>query len=209
MPSSKVTALVGTCLVIASACGRDATAPPAPAPGPDSTDPSFIRARADAPQLTVARISFWATRAEERTGALYFRSTTGDPADSTQLVRLTIPRGALARLPDGSRVGRRDSVQITMTLVDPEHMIVEMEPSGLRFSNGHPAHLDFGYEQASDDIDGDGQVDGEDQVKEAGLRLWRRETPGDPWLPVGGSKHQPHKHIDGDIEGFTQYAIAY
>lgn len=209
MASSKVTAVVGTCLVLVSACGRESTAPLPVASGPDATDPTFIHARSGAPQLTIARTSFWAVRGEERTGALYYRSTTGDPADSTQFVRLTIHRRTLAWRPDGSRIARRDSVRITITLVDPQRMIVEMQPTGLRFAPGKPARLELAYDQANGDLDGDGRVDGRDSAREAGLGLWRRETPNDPWLPITGSEHQPHRRISGAIEGFTQYAIAY
>ncbi|HEX6536794.1 MAG TPA: hypothetical protein VF041_19560 [Gemmatimonadaceae bacterium] len=168
-----------------------------------------MRSRADAPPLTSTRTSFWARRDAERVGTLYFQSVTGDPADSTELLRLTIPARALSRRPDGSRLAKHDSVRITITLVDPERLVVELEPSGLRFSSGHPARLELAYDHASGDLTGDGVVDGRDQVREAGLSIWRRETANDPWQRVSGSKHGGHKKIDGIIEGFTQYAIAY
>jgi hypothetical protein len=208
MASTRLTAWLGSCLVLASACGRDTTAPDGFAVSP-ADGPTFVQARTDAPALTATRISFWARRDAERVGTLYFQSITGNPADSTQLVRLTIPAHALSRRPDGSRLAKHDSLLITITLADPERLVVELEPSGLRFSTGHPARLELGYDQASGDLDGNGVVDGRDQVREAGLRIWRRESASEPWQPIAGSKHGAHKQIDGVIEGFTQYAIAY
>lgn len=208
MASSRLTAWLGSCLVLVSACGRESTAPDVPG-APTATDPTFVQSRADAPPLTSTRATFWARRDADRVGTLYFQSTTGDPADSTELLRLTIPARALSRLPDGSRIAKHDSVRITITLVDPQRLVVELEPSGLRFANAHPARLELAYDQASGDLDGNGVVDGRDQVREAGLSIWRRETANDPWKRVAGSRHGGHKKIDGVIEGFTQYAIAY
>lgn len=212
---SKSRALLWSCIALAVACTREPTAPAAPpGGGSDSTTvasgaPQFLQASPGAPAPTATTTSFWAVRGAERTGALFLPGPASAPADSTPLVSLTVPREGLDRRPDGSSIARGDSVRITITLVDPQHMIVELEPSGLRFSAAHPATLTLGYSQAGADLNRDGVVNGRDWAIETMLRIWRRERVSDPWRPVQASRHGHGRHIDGDIGGFTQYAIAY
>lgn len=212
---SKSRAVLWSCIALALACSREPTAPATPqSPGGDSTKvayggPQFLQASPGAPAATSTHTSFWAVRGKERSGALFIAGPAGAPADSTPLVSLTVPREGLDRRPDGSRIARGDSVLITITLVDPQRMIVELEPSGLRFSAGHPAMLTLGYDQAGSDLDHDGVVNGRDTAIDEMLRIWRRERPSDPWRPVNASRHGHGRHIDSDIGGFTQYAIAY
>lgn len=173
-----------------------------------SPDPTFLTAARGA-QLTATTVRFYAVRGQRREGALYYASTDGNPADSAELVRLVVPPGAGLRRPDGSRVMPGDSVLITMTVVDPEHMIIELEPSGLRFTPGEPAELELTYLRANEDLNGDGRVNGADHAIEDRLRIWRQEEPEDPWLPLASRHDPPAKRLRSSIEGFTRYAIAY
>jgi hypothetical protein len=65
------------------------------------------------------------------------------------------------------------------------------------------------YAETDTDLNDDGTVDATDQALTKALRIWRRETPTSPWLPVASSNSTEMDDIEALIGGFTGYAIAY
>jgi len=175
----------------------------------EAEEPHFVTAASGAPDVANPVVSFWAKSGEDRTGTMYYHSTTSG-RDSTPLFSLRVRPRSLWRRPDGSLIAQGDSVLITLTLVDPEHLIVDCEPSGLQFSSHDPARLKFSYAEADDDVNGDGVVNSTDQALTRVLSIWRRETPDSPWLLVPSSRNSEGSFdVEADIGGFTGYAIAY
>jgi hypothetical protein len=200
-----------TCLVLGFvlACREAPTAPAATAMSErverSEGTPRFLRAEREVPPGT-RRVSFWAVRGRRTSAALRVPAGRDRMAD---LLRFTVPPRALAALPDGRRIAEGDSVRITITLLDPRRLIVEFQPSGLSFSPRHPARLRMHYDGASADLDGDGRVDARDAALAESLSIWKREAPTDPWQRIASVRDGAHRTIDADIEGFTDYAIAY
>jgi hypothetical protein len=179
-----------------SGCG-DSAAPTKP------TDQlNFLRLAATAPPYLNATDSFWAVKGSSRSIRIYF-------ADSTPLLRFTVPSQALTTLPDGTPIANGDSLLIHLTVIDPVHMIVQFEPSGLQFSVTDPARLRFYFAEADHDVNDDGNVDGADSTAITMLHLWRQESIGLPWLQLGTTVNVDDEEVDVDIFGFTNYALAY
>ncbi len=195
--------LVGAALW-AGGCAPDVTAPRA-RDADRVVGPQLARTRSDAPALTATTVTFWVSSGRPSEGALYFAGRHG--ADSSELARLQVPAGAVIALPDGTPLARTDSVRITMTASDPEHLIVSFEPSGLRFDSRHPARLTMRYDQAAARSRGSGRDGAGTTV--AAIAIWKREQPSDPWQRVGGRNDAAGHRIDTDIMGFTDYAVSF
>lgn len=180
-------------VVAAAACGGSSTGP-----GGGSSTPHFLHSAASAPPLAQTSVTFWAYRDRASGTSLWYRPALGQP-DSTELLRFDVPSQSIAQ----------DSVQITVSVVDTTHMIVQFEPSGLTFSAQQPAHLTLWYTQASADLNGDGVVTSADSALAALLSIWKQERPGDPWVVVPSISTSLNQVVDADITGFTRYAIAY
>jgi hypothetical protein len=166
----------------------------------------IVRQDPTAPALdsTVAR--FWAKVGEGREIRIGYQP----PADTGEdFLRFEVPGDALLRKPDGTAFQAGDSVQITLTIVDPDSFLVRFEPAGLQFNPNQPARLKFHYLYANHDFDGDGVIDSTDLAIEHRLDLWRRESVGAPWFRVGSVKFEELDEIDANILSFTEYAIAW
>ena len=174
----------------------------------NESDLSFLRTAADAPPLASFGASFWAVRGEDRELRLSYRPPAGS-TDSTDFLRLRIRDGSLLNLPSGLPIALGDSVLITVTVIDPARMIVELQPAGLVFARGEPAELEMRYKEADSDYDDDGDVDGEDDVIEGRLSIWRQERIGEPWVQIGSDVRVDTDEVRADLTGFTRYAIAY
>lgn len=194
---------------------------PAPASGLSSTSAQ--------PALSVSEAgltaSFWAVRGEDRylqvnyggsqdgggeweddddDGARGWRVGIGAP-----LLRLTIPRLALARYPDGSRFSRRDSVLVTVT-IDAGRLRVELEPDGLTFGKRHPATLQIWYGAVGGDFNGDGRVDAEDAYIEAHLlSLWERDDAGGVWHRLPADHSLEEKWFRAELRHFSGYEVSW
>lgn len=182
-------------LVLATACGGST------GPGDGGTPQDelhFLRPAADAPALVSSSVTFWAYRDRDSQGAIWYHKSADQP-DSSEFVELRVPSQSIAQ----------DSVQITMTVVDPAHLVVQFEPSGLQFASDRPARLKLKYGEADDDLNGDGIVDAADTALKALLSIWRQEQPGDLWVKVPSTSITLDDDVEADISGFTRYAIAY
>ena len=125
------------------------------------------------PRLDRYQVSFWAVRGKHRSIQINYKTDEG----YRPFLRFTVPRWALHRRPDGTRVRRGEAVLITVT-VDRTQLRAEFEPSGLQFSRWSPAVLKIWYGGADWDFNGDGVVDGKDDEVKRNLRIWfHRHSP--------------------------------
>ncbi|HET7585362.1 MAG TPA: hypothetical protein VFK13_10660 [Gemmatimonadaceae bacterium] len=166
---------------------------------------TFLSPAPDLPPFPVTTVSFFAVRDENREVRLFYAKRPGD-LDSTEFVRFEIPGGALTSGPNGAPlVG--DSILITLTISDPSRLIVSFEPAGLRFAR--PARLRIKYAEADDDFNHDGSVDSEDSSDEDEFFIWRQEQVGQPWVRLGSVRVKDQKEVEAEIDGFTNFAIAF
>ena len=154
-----------------------------------------------------SQASFYAIRGEDREARLFFQDAVGGQGE--EYLRLKIPDAALLTRPDGTPFAVGDSILITVTVVNVQQILFDLQPSGLRFDPAKPAELDIEYQEAGDDYDQDGDVDVEDDQIETELAIWRQEVVGGVFERLGSVKFEDLKEIDVELIGFTRYAIAY
>ena len=208
--------LILTALVFLAGCGADvATAPDQPvAPiGPNLSESAeedlvFLTNAPNAPPMATGSVSFWAVKGRETIASLWYHSATSG-RDSTELVRFRLDRRSLWLRPDGTPFAEGDSVLITMSVADSSRLIVEFQPSGLRFDPKKPARLWFKWSECDPDVNHDGVVDGTDQYLLATSQIWRQEAPGLPWESMITSVSESAEMAEAKIDGFTRYAVAY
>jgi hypothetical protein len=124
-------------------------------------------------------------------------------------LRLKLKKISLLRYPDGNLIANGDSVFIYVKWVGSDSILFDLQPTGLVFDPDDPAELKIEYGEASDDLNHDGNVDGEDDTIEHELDIWRQERPGDPFVRVGTAKAEDSNEIEAKLNGFSRYAIAY
>jgi hypothetical protein len=133
---------------------------------------------------------------------MYYHASPG-AVDSTTFVELRVGKGSLATYPDGRRFAADDSVRITVSLVDAERLIIDCQPSGLRFATDKPASLKMSF--AHTDVG----TSGADPAIESSLRIWRRESLEDAWLTQRSGVEIGLHEVRSDVYGFSGYVIAY
>jgi len=176
--------------------------------GKQTNELRFLRLDPTAPPLVTQRDSFYAKVGEDRELRMYFRPRPLEN-DSTEFLRFRVDAGALSRRPDGSSFAVNDSILITITMIDLSRLILDFQPSGLRFNPQRPAQLKIRYENADHDFDEDGDEDDGDLRLEGTFNIWRRENPTQPWFPLGSIRHLEIDEVEADILGFTNHALAY
>ena len=205
-PSAKPFLILAIVWSLGAAACNDGTAP---APVSRSADQlHFVRPAPSAASLPDTAVSFWAKRGEDRELRLYYNAQSGS-GTGEEFLRFTVPAAALAQRPDGSAIAVGDSVLISVRVIDPSRLIVDFQPSGLRFSTGSPAHVRFELAETDSDLNGDGVVDSEDDSLKTQLSFWRQEAPGQPWFKVASAVFTDLDEVDADVFGFTGYALAY
>ena len=170
--------------------------------------PNFLVAAPDAPAIANPVLSFWAVKGQEYEEFIWYQKRP-DRADSTDLVRFRLDQLSLLTRPDGTPIAMGDSILITITVVDAQRMILDMQPSGLRFSSADPAELKISFLEADDDINQDGTVNASDTALVSQLAIWRRETATAPWVKLSSAVEVELDEVEADLLGFTGYAIAY
>lgn len=168
----------------------------------------FLQAAATAPRLAATTASFYAVSGQTREGSIWYHKDEGG-GDSVRLVRLTVDRRSLVQRPDGTPIAPGDSLLITMTVVDTVRLIVEMQPSGLRFAPGRPARLNLTYLHTNHDFNGDGTIDAADAAIERSLAIWKQESPDDPWGSLVTDVDTVSDEAQATVPGFTRFAVAY
>jgi hypothetical protein len=203
-----------TVVLIAAGCS-DASGPsPAAVPAPIAAAvlPSplgthLLQQSSAAPRLQTYQVSFWAKRGTQTTVFVNYRRRFGqwfpDP-----FLRFRIPINGLVAGAGGVPLARGDSVRITMT-IDTVLFNVDFQPSGVLFSTSSPAQLAIYYENASPDLNGDGVVDGADQVLKDQLAIWYRGSKGQSWRQVGSKNDSSQEVVTAALYHFSQYAVAW
>lgn len=169
---------------------------------------SFLRPAPGAPPFGATVVSFWAVKGENREARLMYRKRPGS-SDSTEFLRFRVDGQSLVNRPDGSPIAEGDSLLITLTIADSSRLIAGFAPSGLVFNPDKPARLRLKYSEADPDLNHDGVVNAADTALMRGFRLWRQESPGEPWVSLPSAVNQSSMEVDADIPGFTRYAVAY
>jgi len=157
-------------------------------------------------QVTSYTLSFWALYGEERTVAIEF---SDDYGGNQSLLQFTVPRNALRERPDGTPFTDGDSVFISVTL-DTDQFLAQFEPSGLQFDPLAPAVLRFWYTGADEDLNGDGNVDGDDDFVESELLdVWYQGDSTNPWSRLSTVHDLVQKLYRLNLEHFSSYAVSY
>lgn len=219
---SSVRLLLLTALLVGgTACGDAVRHPTAPDPSTplfeleegeeegeveSDGDADPLRPAADAPSLAQTSVSFYAVRGQARAGRIMYHARPG-AADSTEFVHLAVPAQSLLARPDGSLVADGDSVLVTITVIDPTRLTVELRPSGLRFDSNAPAQLRFSFAETDKDVNGDGSVDGRDAELQSTFAVWRQQATGAPWTALPSTLAE--QTVSAAIGGFSNYMIAY
>jgi hypothetical protein len=167
-----------------------------------------MRTRTGAPPLAGLSASFYAKLGEERGVAIYYHAEPS-ALDSVKFLDFRVPAGALMTSPDGRAYLPGDSVLISVTITDPDHMIVQFQPSGLKFSPQSPAALQLSFLQADNDLNGDGVVNAQDSALKAQLSIWVQESAGGLWTQVSSTLSLDLEELTASIGGFSGYAAAY
>jgi hypothetical protein len=195
--------LVGLAALAAWACSDSTN------PAPKTTSqPHFVVQASAAPPLYAESTSFWAKYDSTREARLYYQGSS--PGDSgEELLRFTVPAGALASRPDGTVFGPGDSTRITIK-ADTSRFIFTFEPTGLQFDPFNPARLRVQFADANQDFDEDGKITSSDSIAKSKLVFWRREPTDTLWAPTTGSLvSEELDEIEGEISSFTEYAVAW
>ena len=199
---------VAIAMALAIGCSSDPTSSPND-PGSERPPDGLTVARlaTTAPPLEESTVSFWAVKGRSVEQKLYFLNSEGQRGE--EYLALKLEDESLSQRPDGSAIAEGDSVLITITVEDPALLLFSLQPTGLKFSASKPAELKIRYDQADDDLNEDGDVDGEDDSLESILGIWRQELPGDPFVRLGSVKVEGQEELEADLQGFSRYAIAY
>jgi hypothetical protein len=193
-----------------SACSADHLSAPAIGPHPtdatasqggsesDSTDPHFLTADSSAPTIANPVIAFWAKKGRDTTVTMLYHARPGHN-DSTKFMRFRVRSNSLVSRPDGTLIAKGDSILITVTLIDPVALKLDFQPSGLQFSSHDPAELKMSFAETVPI----------DSLNLQALKIWRRESALDPWLPLSSVIVVELNEVQASIGGFTGYALAY
>jgi hypothetical protein len=207
----RVSLALVTALALLSGCGSDRLAAPTgvrPAAATAShggtrasgtDDPQFLTADSSAPTIANPVIAFWAKKGVDTTVYMYYHARAGHN-DSTTFMRFRVRAKSLLARPDGSLIANGDSVLITVTLTDSVAMKLEFQPSGLQFSSHDQAVLKLSFGDCYPTSSGNSVQS---------LRIWRKESPLDPWLPLSSVVTEGTSEVQANIGGFTGYAMAY
>ena len=199
-------ALVVAALAAALSC-RDATAPD----GVNERAPTDLRLLAapyGTPPLATTEASFYAVKGKVSGTDIWYRPRAGR-ADSSKFLEFRLGLASLDRRPDGSLIAPGDSVLITLTVVDPRHFIIDLQPSGLLFAANDQPRLKISFAACGDDLNYDGKVDAGDAAMLASLSVWRQEAPFQSWFKLPSTVATLVKEVDTQLGGFTGYALMY
>jgi len=184
-----------------NALGHVASLPPAPA------GLHILQQAPTAPALETYQVSFWARRDRASTVIVNYQPAAGESV-GRPFLRFDIPRDGLQASPNVRRLGRRDSVYITLT-IDPQSLSVDFAPSGLSFSGRHPATLAIWYGNANPDLNSDGIVDAVDQALVEQLSIWGRPERLAPWLKTASQTEAGQQWIWAALYHFSEYAVSW
>jgi hypothetical protein len=202
-----------------------------------SVENHILEQALSSPALETYKLEFWAVRGRARYVQIRYQGEKvvnddddpgGDGSFDSHVagdifLALYIPRNALSRHPDGTRIRRGERVEITIT-VHPTDLYVSFEPSGLVFNRRGRPRLYLSYNGADPDFDDDGDVDGVDTyIEENHLKLWHFDPPSSVSMGEGayassaaassssGDSRQSKKSksIVGKIRKLSDHAVSW
>lgn len=179
--------------------------------GPESRSSGQLRllhAVPGAPTLAVTDTSFYAVKGKATSVEIWYHAKPGQ-TDSLKFIEFRVGASSLERRPDGSAIAQGDSVQITITATDASHMMIDFQPSGLRFSPDDPPVLRMFWGACGEDLNYDGVVDAYDVSIAQQISIWRQEDTSKPWFKLSSAVAPALKEVDAQLSGFTGYAISY
>ncbi len=98
---------------------------------------------------------------------------------------------------------------ITLT-IDPVLFHVEFQPSGLQFSQQHPAELKLWYKNADPDLNGDGQVDHVDEaIRQNLLGVWLGSDGGSTWVEIASEHDLWIRRFETHLFHFSGVVTSY
>jgi hypothetical protein len=166
----------------------------------------FLRPAPGAPEFADTTVRFIARRGVDSEVRIRYAVA---PGEFEEFVRFRVRRDALLAYPDGRPFAEGDEVEITLRIVDFSRLIVELQPSGLKFDPEEPAELKFKYNHTDPDRDGDGDVDAADAQVESLLSIWRQAAANEPWTRLVSRVEIEIDEIEAEITEFSGYAFAY
>ncbi len=202
--------LIPVFVVLAAAVACSSSSGPGGGPPPVPDSKLHIVAQGPSAKLLVAtQDSFWAKVGDGRGMKLFYQGAT--PQDSgEEFLRFEVSGDGLYKKPSDSLFLPGDSILIKVTVVDPQKLLFDFQPTGLRFSPDHPARLKVKYRHSDHDFNGDGVEDSMDaEIETDSLDLWRREPPDTLWFRQGAVKFELEEELDANISSFSQYAVAW
>jgi hypothetical protein len=170
---------------------------------------TIVTLAANHPGYFNPEVSFWARAGQDAEGIIYFADSTDNLGRGEAYARLRIRPGSLLAFPDGRLFARGDSVLISMRVVDPDRVLFEMQPSGLRFSSSRPAELKIEYAHADPDYNQDGILDAADAAIQHALAIWQQEARGEPFVMTASVNFEAQREIQARAVSFSRFAIAY
>lgn len=203
-PSIVRAALLAGALSLASCGGDTPTSPDVRS----ASDLRLLHVAPGTPALATTQASFWAVKGRNAGIDLWYHALPGR-SDSTKFLELRLGGASLDRRPDGTPFAPGDSVLITLQVTDAVHLVVDYQPSGLRFSATDLPKLRMFYSFCGDDLNYDGVVDGEDDRIASQLSIWKQEAAGQSWFRLSSLVVKDTKQVEAQIAGFTGYAIMY
>lgn len=168
---------------------------------------TFLTTVSGAPALAQSTLSFYAVQGQDRTAEIFYSSSGNGGAH--RFLRFLVRKGTQIVRPDGTLLANGDSIQITITVVDPTHLVAQFEPSGLHFNGGGSAKLTISYVEVDQDLNHDGVINSLDSAIASTFSIFRQEDATAPWIRVASSVSQGLTEVEATIGGFTNYVIAY
>ncbi len=196
-------ALLGVAALCAGlSCGEGITSPDTR----DASDTRFLHVQHGFPPLVTTQVSFWAIKGKSTSVDLWFHASPGS-RDSVKLLEYRMGPASLDRRPDGTAIAVGDSVLITLTVSDPYHLVVEYQPSGLKFASTDQPLLRLFWTACGDDLNYDGVADARDSALVDQIGIWRQEGPGLPWTKLQSTSTPAAQAIEAPLTGFSGYAL--
>ena len=203
--SDRLSSLLLALPLLLAGAGCDGFLSPERAAGVENGRLTVIRVAPDAPPLEHTTVSFWMVRGEQREIEIRYLLQDGY---NGKCLRLVIPAEAPLRDAQGRTIAPGDSVQVTIRVLDPELFLFEIEPAGVLLNPAHPARLEIRYRWMSQDLNGDGRVDEQDDALSNGFRLWAQDPETQRWSSVPSTRFSNIQEIHAPVTTFTRYALA-
>jgi len=166
-----------------------------------------LRQSPAAPPLETYQISFVASRRKSSTVTVNYQAVDGQEVGQPFLT-LYIPKRGLVAGAGGVPLARGDSVIITIT-IDSVDFSVDLQPSGVLFSNKAPASLTLWYENADPDFNGDGVVDSTDDALRQQLTFYYQLAGSSTWTKHPSQNDPAMPSVTGTLYHFSEWALSW